>query len=636
MPQNGSVLPFGFYDLNHDGILDTLSFSWNGKAALFISDDGKLPFPTDENTDWNAFFNEAFCVGKPQNPWNPMRIGWGNYTLLIDKDGCGRYDSLGDYCYRAFDVNRDGYPEAEYYHLFPGEDWCPYSNKFVVNLNGEPDLSYLDFEKLTYPDEQKYDEGGKYRMNVHGSGFFVNSYSAHPETSWETPIAWYDFNQDGKTEMVMRVADVENNAIIQSGGLRDLTSNGHYSGKVSEFELAFELNGDTNDQKWSSLDLHLSFYQYQNPNLDYTIYKDTLPFIKPLAGSEAFYGNLADIRLSDKRQYLPYLDGAKIGLTHPDWQGAFLLFDEDNDDCRWEEMFSNHEGDNIYSNTGWKKFSDHIGDRTEKDTDFLGKGKLYIGKFDGKIHLYHAEHGWWEIDYLALFKGSSDHADTDEGPLPLNGLRYPCVRYYDTTGNGFIDTITYSIVEYGSENEQQQVLKTIRLADFADEELPNPDVCDLLDITPNTPMSEFRLENWDGNPLSKETLEASPAKQCYNALDAIYETVCNQMWDSAQMLYQTACRFHLNISENEDKELRTDYTIEERLALSDILIPKGYSCHLQGNTRREKYHNGFWLRQKVFEDICADSRLDRFTLEKYFYTGRYKQLCDYITNCLSK
>ncbi len=41
MLQNGSVLPFGIYDLNNDGIPDTLSFSWNGKPALFISDVGK-------------------------------------------------------------------------------------------------------------------------------------------------------------------------------------------------------------------------------------------------------------------------------------------------------------------------------------------------------------------------------------------------------------------------------------------------------------------------------------------------------------------------------------------------------------------------------------------------------------------
>ncbi len=591
-------------------------------------------FLTSENHDWSVFFNEAFCVEKSQNPWNPIRIGWGNYTLLIDKDSCGRYDSLNDFCYRAFDVNKDGYPEAEYFHLFPGEEWCPYSNKFVCNLNGEPDLSYLDFETLVYPDEQKYDEGGKYRMNVHGSGFFVNSYSAHPETSWETPIAWYDFNQDGKTEMVMRVADVSNNAIIHSGGLKDLTVNGRYSGKVSEFELAFELNDDTNDDKWSSLDLHLSFYQYNKPSLDYTIYKDHLPFIKPLPGSEEFYGRLSDVRLTFERQYLPYLDGTKIGLSYSGWQGVFLLFDEDNDDCRWEEMFSNHEEDHVYNNTGWKKFSDHIGDRTEKDIDFGGKGKLYIGKFDGKIHLYHAEHGWWEIDYLALFKGSSDRADTDEGPLPPNGLSYPCVRYYDTTGNGFIDTIIYSIIVYGNQEGSQQVLKTIYLTDYADEDIPEPDMCELVDITPNTPFTNFALEDWDGNSLSAEEFEASSAKQCYNSLNGIYETVCNNMWDSAQLLYQTACRYQLNITENQDENLRTNYTLDERMSLTDIKIPKGYSRHLKGETRREKYHNGFWLRQKVFEDFCTDSRFDKFILEKYFYTARYQELCDYIAECI--
>ena len=213
---NKSTLSPGFYDLNGDGVMDTLAFSYLGHSAMFISDNGTLPWGEEPSEGWEAYFKSAYYAGEPKNPWNEERASWGSYTLLIDKDDCGRFDSPGDFCYRAFDLNGDGAPEAEYYHLFPGEDWCPYSNKFVVNLNGERDLSYLDFLSLSYPDEQLYDAGGKYRMNVHGSGFFVNSYSAYPETSWEAPIAWYDFDFDGKTNMVMRVGDTAHNEIIAS------------------------------------------------------------------------------------------------------------------------------------------------------------------------------------------------------------------------------------------------------------------------------------------------------------------------------------------------------------------------------------------------------------------------------------
>lgn len=112
------------------------------------------------------------------------RLPWGSYTLLVDKDEDGKFDTPGDYCYRAFDINGDGMPEAECYHLFPGEAWCPYSNKLHISLAGDRRMSYLNFETLTYPNEQAYDEGFEYRMNVQGSGFFMNSYSAHPDLSW--------------------------------------------------------------------------------------------------------------------------------------------------------------------------------------------------------------------------------------------------------------------------------------------------------------------------------------------------------------------------------------------------------------------------------------------------------------------
>ncbi len=625
---NGNALKPGYYDLNADGVIDTVAFTYGGKAAMFISEDGKLPWETEPECGWDRYFHEAFNAGKDMATWNDIRLGWGNFTLLIDKDDCGRFDSLGDYCYRSFDLNGDGVPEAEYYHLFPGEDWCPYSNKFVVNFNGEPDMSFLDFEKLTYGDEQKYDEGGKYRMNVHGSGLFVNSYSAHPELSWETPISWYDFDCDGKTEMVMRVGDTLHNAIRESGGLAEGET--HYDGTVSEFELGYELNGNTSDQKWHSIDMLLSFYNYDHPTLDYTRYKDHLPYMAPLSGSEAFHGELLSVRCEPTRCYLPYLDGAKIGLEHEGWAASFLLFDEDDDDNRWEEMFSNHEGDGEDNNFLWKNFSDHLGDRTEKDPDYAGKGLLYISPMDGKIHLYRAKHSWWEIDYLALYKGSKDHAGAPEGPEPTVGMRYPRVRYYDTDGDGFLDLIRYELVEYGREEETKTLQREIRLSDYVDRITPP----ELFDPRSDAKETGFMVENWDKQTFTPERFAGSPVKACFDKMKAYYEGVCEAMWDSASKLYAAAKEYGLNVSENLDADLRTEYSRQERLAMKEYLIPMGYSRHLSAFDLREKYHNGYWLREKVFADICKCERLDRHTLERYFYTAQYDALCDHIKESL--
>lgn len=618
----------GIYDLNQDGRMDSLLFEWNGRKALFLSDQGELPWASYKEKDWNQFFNQAFCVGSPeQNPWNEVRSSWGSYTLLVDKNRDGRFDSPDDYCYRAFDINGDGAPEAEYYHLFPGEAWCPYSNKLHIGLSGDPRMSYLNFETLTYSNEQAYDEGFEYRMNVQGSGFFLNSYSAHPDCSWETPIAWYDMNKDGCPEMTMRVGDTFCNAIIQSGGLAE--GQERYSGKVSEFELSYELNGNTGTHRRHSLDMQLTFYDYEHPSLDYMRLEDRPGWLSPLAGSEWVHGCMASVRLEPVRRYLPYMDGCQIGMEHPDWAGVYLLFDEDDDDCRWEEMFSAHEDECEHANPGWGRCADKIGDRTERDLDFGGRGLLYRGAFDGRIHLFHAEEGIWDVDYLGLYKGSVDHAECrSEGPEPPEGLWYPRVYYIDEDGDGVIDTIRYCKTAYGYEDTMRKVLRTVHLAQYYEGgRIPKPA---LFDPRAAAEPSGWKLENWDGTPLTEQDFEGTPVKACYDRMSSYYDEVCDAMWRGAQLLYQAAKRHGLNVSEQADAELRTDYSWEELLSMKELTIPEGYSRHLHAGNRREKYHNGFWLREKVFEDICQNSQLDKFRLETYYYTGRYEELSGYL------
>lgn len=623
----------GYHDLNQDGIMDALVFTWNGRLAIFLSDDGKLPWPSEEERrDWNAYFNKAFCVGmERKNPWNELRAHWGSYTLLVDKNGNGRIGNSEDYCYRAFDLNGDGAPEAEYYHLFPGEDWCPFSNKFVVNLNGAREMSYLDFQNLTYPDEQIYGAGEKYIMNVHGSGFFLNSYSRDVRTSWETPIAWYDFDFDGFTNMTMRAADIQNNRVLEDG--LDIFCRECYSGKISEFELAFELNGNTGPEKYNSLDMQLTFYSYKNPGWDYRCLEDQLPFMKAGEGTERLYGPLLETRTQQCRQYIPYLDGYRLGMEREDWEGVMLIFDEDDDDCRWEELFSAHEQVDV-PNFDWRALADKLGDRTERDTDYQGRGRLYVGRFDGKIHLYHAEEAVWEVDYLGLYKGSRDHEGFGEGPEPPRGLRYPQVEYFDTTGNGFIDKIVYSTVEYGSEEASKEIQKVVSLGDYMDESMDMMDACPLFDPRVDTPLTGFGMKNWDGKALTEEDFSGSPVKNGYDKVKNFYQEVCRQMWDGAQMLYQLAREFGLNVSERLDENLQLHYSREELLNRKDWLVPEGYSRYLKAEGNREKYHNGYWLREKVFEDLCRCDRLNLFTLEKYYYTGRYEALCAYVRSVL--
>ena len=520
---NQPPLKWGYNDLNNDGTPETLLYTWNGKTVIFVNDDGQLPWSAEqENQDWNAYFNKAFNV--EQNPpvmWNPIRNNWGNYTILVDKDSSGRFDDNNDFYYKAMDLNNDGQPEAEFLVPFPGRSvWGkPYSAKLHINLNGENDMCYLSWKDFFYPDEQTYTDGFKYIMNIHGSGLFMNCYRADIIKSWENPIAWYDFDFDGRTNMVMRCADTFPG------------ENGH-RGAIGEAEFAFELNSKTSEKLWSALDLQLTYYD-STQGFDISKYADRIEKIKGLKEADFLSEKLLAHRQEALRLTVPYLDGYMIMTDYNDWEGAWFIFDEDDEDVRWEEMFSVHEKIN-------GEFSDRIGDRWEHDKDFSGKGKLYVGKFDGRIHLFGADEGYWEIDYLGLYHGSCDRGKTKEGPKPPKGLKYPLVRYYDSDKNGFIDKIEYSTVEYQNERQSKNVVKIINLFDYVTAENPHPDVCELFNPKVDVPLKGFKIENWDAQSLQAKDFENSPIKAAYDKFYKFYGTVGENLWNDAEKLYAVA------------------------------------------------------------------------------------------------
>jgi hypothetical protein len=315
------------------------------------------------------------------------------------------------------------------------------------------------------------------------------------------------------------------------------------------------------------------------------------------------------------------MDGFRIATEFEKWAGVWLIFDEDDDDNRWEEMFSRHE-------EGWEGYADRIGDRTEIDRDYAGKGSLYVGRFDGRIHLFHAEEAFWDIDYHGWYKGSMDREGTDEGPLPPRGLRYPRVRYRDRSGNGFIDTVEYLTVEFGDEDRTAVVHRTVDLNAFADEDLPEPDRCPLFDPRGDAPLSGWRLRDWDGKPLTLDDFRNTPNHEVYRRMHGLYGEVCERMWTDARLLYETARRHALSRSRDLDRAPPPVPGREQLAGLVELVVPPGYSRHLQGNTRREKYHNGFWLREKVYQDVREYSGLPAERLDRLYYTGRIRALCE--------
>jgi hypothetical protein len=604
-------------------------FQWHGKLAVLIDESGRYPWPqAPERFDWPSYLDDAFDIGAAPGAWNPLRQGWGSYTVLVDSNQDGVYDSPGDLRYSAYDLNEDGDPEAMFSVGGP--------NVYIFTaLNGERDLmdtTYLFSHALGVqaPERSRLpgQVGPRYVTNYHGSGFHLTHDPGEAvfggrdledrmtrwdprSVWWESPIAWYDFDGDGWTNMVVRAVDGRPN---HSGN----------DGRVQEFEVAIELNGNTNHLRQQSLDMQLTFTAYHRGGLRFADFEDDLTFLRGRPEADFLFAALPRLRTETRRRLLPYLDAYKLGTDHQEWESAWLLFDEDDDDCRWEEMFSIHE-DGSAGGQDLRYFADKLGDRWELDEDFSGQGKLYVGKFDGRIHLFGAERGQWRIDYYSLFKYHYD--EPPFGPVPPEGLLYDSVTYSDTDGNGFVDRIRYSTVAFGQEAESERVHWVVDLTQFG----PDADVCELIDPRVDAPLHGWRFGSWDGQPLSLQQLSQCSAGAAYGKMKTLYEKVVEQLWSEARGLYAVARANGFSANEGRPEcavgPEWFERSRQDRLSIKDITMRPGYSSVLSAESQRQKYHNGYWLREKVFADILGKTPAsEHFELRKLYYTGQLRSL----------
>ena len=154
------------------------------------------------------------------------------------------------------------------------------------------------------------------------------------------------------------------------------------------------------------------------------------------------------------------------------WQRAIFAWDEDDDCGRWErvELYDNVDAFKIGSNQGGldnNPQADVSGDRGEWDEDFSGGGNIYIGRFDGRIHLYGAERGAWRIDQNTRYFQGFNRSWQNTAPG-----RFATVEYLDENDNGFLDCIQYDLD--GDHNYEVRV----SLA-----ELGLDDSCEVLDVS---------------------------------------------------------------------------------------------------------------------------------------------------------
>lgn len=417
-----------YIDLDVDGDPDVLEVQINGRKAIWIDDDDDMmPFDIEGDLD--------------------------NDCLLIDINNDGKYgsemDLIVDYIDSDNDQKADWQMIADNGEKIEKGKWLSHYIWFQ-DLDKDGVFGYINWNNFKF---EGWDHDGRanFYTDYHGLSLMLKVHISswnldNPEFSWENPFLYFDPDNDGLTEMAIRMVD-EPQSIIS---LSDSLISWKFSKKISMSQITFDLDDDNSAENPLDFDMSLKFkgvgffYNDQKHNLgDY-----------PIEFRSDKYFDDPRIR---HLKYLVYPDhntAFNMTVQCNDWDYCWFVFDEDDDCQRWErvEFYEALNPFKIGSKNGGldnNPQADASGDRGEWDMDFSGKGNLYISPLDGKIHLFGAEYGYWRIDQQALyFQGWQGWRGENLQPEDFENFepkKFATIKYEDTDGNGFFDYIGYDM-----------------------------------------------------------------------------------------------------------------------------------------------------------------------------------------------
>lgn len=544
-------------DVDSDGDCDILEHWLNGKRLRWL----------DENDDMK---------------WSDIRGDLVSDSVQIDIDGDGFYDGLSDMTVKWLDADDDGDADLQFIVVnrckdvdVPKIDW---SSHYMVFIDVDDDnvLGFIDWQnwKSFLSICWRFTGATNFSPDYNGDALFLKVHAPpqeleDPRYNWENPFAFYDFDQDGCTEMSIRICD-DDPSMLTPDGLAE-----------SAF-VSYDMDNDS--QRGNEMDYDMTLLLTSGEKIDYRKWVHKYPTL--LAAKWVMpYMRHTGWRRIDELIYIPH-EKCYEEIFKPQWGKCRLVFDEDDDDHRWErvELYSPLDPYIIRKksydmNSGGmcsNPQSDTLGDRGEFDEDFSGKGKLYIGKWDKKIHLYGAESGAWTVDYDARYWGGGSPGRYNSSP-EIAPKAQEVVRYEDTDGNGFFDRISY---DYDGD---KIVDLQISLLDYADEKNPAQDVCELI----------------------------SPASEQWQGMHKLFIKITAESWREALVLYRATWKKGLTTAE-----------------LDDLAI---------ASSTAEKYNNAYWLKEKIFR--LLDKRFKTLSakekqklLYKYYFTGNIDSMVNLIAD----
>jgi hypothetical protein len=565
-------------DIDHDGKLDIVERWWNGKRVRWLDENNDLK-PTDTRGDQV------------------------NDVLQIDKNGDGYYDGPLDINVKWADNDGDGRADLQAFvtqgREWSQDKWNASESHWMVFIDVEKDgvLGWLDWEKFDFSsDNWGYTGTTDWLPDYNGNAIFLKVHRPpqslpDPRLNWENPFAFFDYDNDGVSEMAMRWLDPVPNL---DQGMTKLT------GVLSEAFVTFDIDNDST--KGNETDYDMSLRGAGGPGIPYRSFVHKYPALKGKPKfDQCFQWN--NWRQIDELMYMPH-DQSYDQFFNAKWNSLYLVFDEDDDDHRWERVemyypmhgFGGPKEIDLYSTKRWRRSNyaeqsmvaenerpgiaghpqaDSLGDRGEFDEDNSGQGNLYVGVFDRKLHLAGAEWGAWTVDKNAEFHGGVK----TPSPKPMAPRVEEVVKYTDTDNNGFLDT-----VEYDYDGDRKIDLR-VSLLEYKTSTNPHPDVVPLIDT---------HKEGWKG-------------------LNVRFGLIANQSWQEALTVYHAAWRRGLTTAQM------------DKLASASAI--------------GERYDHAYWLKEKVFRLLMARIQqvrqaepgragtLDRLEkdLIRLYYTGEFQE-----------
>lgn len=565
---------------------------WNRNTQLTP---WRFPFPTpnhyrQEDLDHDGdpdliytFINDSIPVIWIDDD-DDMKIGdfegdMDNDCVLIDRNKDGIYAGPEDLSVDWADEDHDGIADIEL--VVQNGDaknryFWDFNTDFMIFIDKEKDnvkhfinwnaLRMMAWEHQGHSNFYEDYLGNTLFLKMHQSSFRILDL----RYSWENPFIFYDTDNDGMTEWTIREADTPyfrpKNGQSPEFANVDKEIDVIEKGKIDWVGISWDLDNDNGQGNEFDFDMSLRF---TGPGFDYS---DQVHKYKSLKGLEAANKLMFDSRWRkmDELIYPGRETSWDLIFKKGQWNDARLVFDEDDDCNRWErvEFYDPRDLFKVGTNKGGldnNQQADAAGDRGEWDQDCSGKGQLYVGAFDGRIHLYGAEWGAWRIDPTAFyFQGFGGLYDRWKGSrLEKTPDIFATVKYTDTDKNGFIDQVEYDL---------------------------------------------------DGDTIFEEKVN----------FKEIGVNDVNKVINTSQMKYPDFVKLFKTVAESEYSKAGQAI----KLAKSMGVNPNWYAFWMNPRTLHERYEYGYWLNFYLYHDMRQYAQVNKKTdlvknLDKAYYSGNW-------------